>query len=451
MAPGPPGYELVDELGSGAAGTVHLARQVALDREVAIRRIVGGASSQDPVTNLRFERQARLLRRLDHPAIVRVYEVVRAEPDLFVVTEHVPGDDLRELLAAGRPAPHIAARVLSQIAAALDHAHERGVVHGGLQPANVLLGEDGAIKVGDFGLAALLEGQAGSRTSRTDAVEGLAYLAPELARGDLAVDRRADVYSLGVIAYELLVGRVPFPVDPADPYATVRAQMQDPPPRPGALVPGFPPLLEAALLWALQKPPERRPATAGELAAALRNALALPPTIGAYTETGGAPVRAGVPDAAAEGTEAGTARAGGRRWLVPALAAAGIGLVAVAGLAAGWALRGPAPAAPLAVTAITTSVDPAGGAVRCPRATVTLRATVATNGAGGTLTYQWLRPDGGPASTSTVALHAGQRAATVSLAVDYTGSTPSRGVAAVRVIAPDRVYSEPVTVSYACP
>jgi serine/threonine protein kinase len=278
----PPGYELVEELGRGPMGTVHLARHAALGRVVVVKRIVGGASSQDPETVLRFERETRLLATLDHPGIVRVHELVRAGADLFIVMEHVPGTDLRRTLAAGAPRPADAARYVGDIAAALDHAHARGVVHRAVKPSNVLVRTDGAVKVTDFGLAALLERQATSRTGPAEAVGGLAYLAPELARGDLAVDRRADVYSLGVIAYEMLVGRPPFPLDPNDPYATVRAQMEEPPPRPGSLVPGFPPLLEAALLWALQKPAERRPATAGELAAAVREGLDRPPTIGAY-------------------------------------------------------------------------------------------------------------------------------------------------------------------------
>src|SRR5215471_18164914 len=336
MSPAPAGYELVEELGHGATGTVHLARQVALDRDVVVKRIVGGASSQDPETVLRFERQTRLLARLDHPGIVRVHELVRVGADLFLVMEHVPGGDLRRVLAEGPPPEGEAARIVTEIAAALDHAHERGVVHLDVKPSNVLVRDDGVIKVGDFGLAALLERQARSRTGRAGAVGGLAYLAPEQARGDLAVDRRADVYGLGVIAYELLVGRVPFPVDPADPYATVRAQMEEPPPRPGRLVPGFPPLLEAALLWALEKPPERRPATAGELATALRDALARSPTIGAYTEDGRRlPARrAGlVPDPGpADGP--GSRASGGRRWLPIALATAGVLAAAVVYVAA---------------------------------------------------------------------------------------------------------------------
>jgi tRNA A-37 threonylcarbamoyl transferase component Bud32 len=454
MRAAPPGYELVVELGQGAAGTVHLARQVALDREVVIKRIVGGASSQDPETVLRFERVARLLARLDHPGIVRVHEVVRDGSDLFVVMEHVPGGDLRGLLAAGPPGPGATARVLEEIAAALDHAHERGVVHGDLQPANVLLDAGGAVRVSDFGLLALLERQARSRAGRAGAVEGLAYMAPELARGDLEVDRRADVYSLGAIAYEMLVGRVPFPIDPGDPYATVRAQMEEPPPRPSRLAPGFPPLLEAALLWALEKLPERRPATAGELAASLRDGLTLSPTIGAYGR------RAGRAPAAATGTppdDAGGRDPASSRRRVRLVAIAGVALVAaVAALAGVQLLRAPPvavvqPQPPLAVTAITAAVEPADGVGHCPAATVTVRATVTTNGAAGSLTYEWLRPDGGPSAPITVALRRGQRSATAALPLAYTGGTAAQGVAALHVLSPAGVYSAPVRVGYACP
>lgn len=446
MTPGPAGYELVAELGRGATGTVHLARHLATGRQVAVRRIVGGASSQDPETVLRFERQARLLARLDHPNIVRVHELVRVGSDLFLVMEHVPGGDLRRVLAEGPAPPDRAERILTYIAAALDHAHERGVVHLGLRPSSVLVADDGTIKVGDFGLAALLERQAGPRTGPSGAVEGLAYLAPELARGDLAVDRRADVYGLGVIAYELLVGRVPFPVDPADPYATVRAQMEEPPPRPGRTAPGFPPLLEAALLWALAKPPERRPATAGELAAALREGLERSPTIGAYT--GGRRAWA-EPPAAERGDHEASAPPG--RWRVPlALALGGIA-AAMAVVLVARAVEAPPATPPLAVTAITAAVEPIGGQVHCPHATVTLRATLATNGVPGTIRYEWLRPDGQPGETGRVTVRGGQHSTTVRLAVDYDGSKTAGGVGALHVVSPASVYSEPLHVTYSCP
>jgi tRNA A-37 threonylcarbamoyl transferase component Bud32 len=450
MRAAPPGYELVDELGQGATGTVHLARQVAQDREVVIKRMVGGASSQDPEAVLRFERQARLLTRLDHPGIVRVHEVVRMGADLLVVMDHVPGGDLRELLAAVSPPKDVAARILSEIAAALDHAHERGVLHGDLQPANVLLDEGGAVRVSDFGLVTLLERQAASRAGRPGAVESLAYMAPELARGE-RVDRRADVYSLGAIAYEMLVGRLPFPIHPEDPYATVRAQMEEPPPRPGELVPGFPPLLEAALLWALEKPPERRPATAGELAASLRDGLTLSPTIGAYVRPARKPAVEGAAPAAPTGDRA---AAPARRRLVAAGLAAGA-IVAAVAIVAGVRLATAPPAQPppppLAVTGIAAAAAPDGGAGRCPAATITVRATVTTNGSPGTIAYRWLRPDGGPPATGRVVLRRGQRSAIVELPLTYSGSVPAQGVAALHVLSPAAVYSEPLTITYACP
>jgi Protein kinase domain len=454
MTLAPPGYELVEELGRGATGVVHLARHVASGREVAIKRIVGGASSQDPETVLRFEREARLLQRLDHPGIVRIHELIRVGADLFLVMDHVPGTDLRRTLAAGPPAPDVAARYVAEIAAALDHAHGRGLVHRGLEPSNVLVRPDGGVEISDFGLAALVERQALSRTGPAGAMDGLAYLAPELARGDLSVDRRADVYSLGVIAYEMLVGRVPFPVDPSDPYATVRAQMQDLPPRPGRLVPGFPPLLEGALLWGLEKLPERRPATAGELAAALREGLEQRPTIGAYTESARRPRASDARPAAAEYGPPEMGRPA-MRWRVPvALALAGVvaatAVVIIAGL-----VRSPAPAPPaLQVTAVTAAEDPPNGVAHCAAAaiaTLTLRATVFTNGAAGTLAYQWLRPDGRPDPPARVVMRAGRRSATVTLSLGYSGNAAVQGVGALHVLAPASVYSEPLRISYSCP
>jgi serine/threonine-protein kinase len=427
---------------------VHLARQVALDREVVIKRIVGGASSQDPEAVMRFERQARLLTRLDHPGIVRVHEVVRMGADLFVVMDHVPGGDLRELLAAVTPPHDVAARILSEIAAALDHAHGHGLLHGDLQPANVLLDPGGVVRVSDFGLVTLLERQANSRTGRAGALERLAYMAPELARGD-EVDRRADVYSFGVIAYEMLVGRLPFPIDPGDPYSTVRAQMEETPPRPGDLVPGFPPLLEAALLWALEKPPERRPATAGELAASLRDGLTLSPTIGAY----GRPARPAVVAAAPADDAGGREAPRSRRRLVLAGLGAGVIMAAVVAIAGARLLQpAPVPASrPLAVTGITASTDPAAGIGHCPAATVRVHATVTTNGAPGTITYTWLRPDGSPAATGRAVLRGGQRSASMDLPLAYSGSAPAQGVAALHVLSPAGVYSEPLRIGYACP
>jgi hypothetical protein len=255
---------------------------------------------------------------------------------------------------------------------------------------------------------------------------------------------------MGVIVYEMLVGRLPFPIDPADPYATVRAQMEEAPPRPGDRVPGFPPLLEAALLWALEKPPERRPATAGELAASLRDGLTLSPTIGAYGRPALPAAVAAAPAPDAGGREAPRSR---RRLIVAGLAAGAI-VAMVAAVAGVRLLLQPAPAPappPLAVTGITASTEPAGGVGHCPAATVTVRVTVTTNGAPGTITYTWLRPDGAAPATGRVVLRGGQRSASVDLPLTYSGSAPAQGVAALHVLSPAGVYSEPLRIGYACP
>jgi serine/threonine-protein kinase len=434
-----PGYELVTELGQGALGSVHLARHVASGREVAIKRIVGGATSQDPETVLRFEREARLLARLDHPHLVHIHELLMVGGDLFVVMEYVPGTDLGRLTAETPPDADTAASYVADVAAALDHAHQQGVVHRDLKPANVLIGADGVLKVADLGLARLLERQARFTTARGTA----AYMAPELARGDATIDRRADVYSLGVIAYELLVGRVPFPFDPADPYATVRAHVEQPPPDPHTLVPGFPPLLEAALLWALHKQPERRPATAGEFAAAVQDALKRSPAVAVPAPR----------QAPAE--EEGTARPARPtpRWL-PIAAAALVAAVGLVGLGA-WAAAKLMPAAPppegLRIDAVAIATDPADGTGHCPHAVTTVRATITTNGGPGRIDYEWLRPDGTVTPGASTAPRPGSRRLTVTTSVVSDGTTPAAGVVALHVVGPADVYSRPARITYSCP
>jgi len=213
--------------------------------------------------------------------------------------------------------------------------------------------------------------------------------------------------------------------------------------------------LEAALLWALEKPPERRPATAGELAAALRDALELSPTIGAYTDDGrrSLPAWPASPRRRAARRTPGSGSGSGR-WRLPVA-------LALPGCWRRWPSssppRGPARrrrrtgARSLAVTAITAGVDPVGGAVHCPQATVTLRATLATNGAPGTISYEWVRPDGrrtgggqvgGPGRPARGDGHPGRR-----LRRQRAGAR----VGALHVISPASVYSEPLAVTYTCP
>jgi hypothetical protein len=327
------------------------------------------------------------------------------------------------------------------VAAALDHAHQRGVVHRDVKPSNVLVRDDGVLKLGDFGVARLLEGQA--RFAGRGTPPGTpAYMAPELARGDSSIDVRADVYSLGVMAYEMLVGRVPFAVDAEDVYATVRAHAEQPPPRPSTLRPGFPPLLQAALLWALQKPPERRPATAGEFAAALQDALRRTPAVPAAPGAG--------EQRPAPGGGALTPTRRRARWVWGGLGAAAAVLLLGLTLPRLVGLPAAAPQS-LAVTSVKAAVAPADGVGHCPHATLTFRGTISTNGGAGTVTYQWLRPDGQLGAAGRARLAAGRRETTVTLSYDYDGSSPASGVAALHVTGPVDVYSPPVKVAYVCP
>jgi hypothetical protein len=244
------------------------------------------------------------------------------------------------------------------------------------------------------------------------------------------------------MAYEMLVGRVPFPVDAEDIYATVRAHAEQPPPRPSTLRPGFPPLLQAALLWALQKPPERRPATAGEFAAALQDALRRTPAVPAAPAAG--------EERPATGAGASTPRRGRARWVWGGLGAAAAVLLLGLTLPGLLGLLAAAPP-PLAVTSVKAAVAPADGVGHCPHATMSFRGTISTNGGAGTVTYQWLRPDGQLGAAGRASLPRGRHETTVTLTYDYNGSGPASGVAALHVLGPADVYSPPVRVAYACP
>ncbi len=267
---GPHGYELFEELGRGGMGIVYRARQVGLDRTVAIKMIRAGAYAT-PAERARFRAEAEAVARLQHPNIVQVYEVGEHDGQPFFSLEHVDGGSLaRELDGAPLPARR-AAELVEVLARAVQAAHGRGVVHRDLKPANVLLARDGVPKVADFGLAKRLDGDGGM--TQTGALLGTpSYMAPEQAGGTArSAGTAADVYGLGAILYECLTGRPPFKgptvLDTLDQVRT-----QDPAP-PRLLQPGVPRDLETICLKCLQKAAAHRYPSAGELAADLRRFL----------------------------------------------------------------------------------------------------------------------------------------------------------------------------------
>jgi serine/threonine-protein kinase len=273
LAPFPvvPGYKIRRQLGSGGMGVVYLAQETGLDRLVALKLLHAPAAC-DPAAAARFAEEARIVARLHHPNIVPLYRFGDAGGVPFLALEYEPGPTLKHF-AAGRPQPPgWAAAVVEQVARATQYAHDHGVVHRDLKPANILLAASEAPpgcrpRVVDFGLARALDGaQTGTLTGV--AVGTPRYMSPEQASGRHdRIGPWSDVYALGVTLYELLTGQPPFPH--ADTVAALLAVRDQPPVRPARVQPGVPRDLEAICLKCLEKQPEDRYLTAGDLAADL--------------------------------------------------------------------------------------------------------------------------------------------------------------------------------------
>lgn len=205
-----PDLEVLRLVGAGGMGAVYEARHRRLDRRVALK-VLPEALGRDPHFSGRFEREARALARLDHPNIVRVHDSGVADGLHFLVLEFVDGATLRQVMDAGGLAPPEALAIVPQICHALQYAHDQGVVHRDIKPENVLLDRSGTVKIADFGLAKLV-GRAGPGDGLTTTGQVMGtwhYMAPEQVRTPADVDHRADIYSLGVVFYEMLTGQLP--------------------------------------------------------------------------------------------------------------------------------------------------------------------------------------------------------------------------------------------------
>jgi len=210
-------YRILSKIGEGGMGEVFLAEDLALGRQVALK-FLPPEMQRDEVAHRRFLREARLAASLNHPSICSIHEVGEAEGKDFIVMEHVEGQTLKERLASGRPALKEALQMAAEIAEALGEAHGQGIVHRDLKPANIMLGPRGRVKVMDFGLAKLVK-DAEKAVSQEDTLTvltkagstlgTLAYMSPEQLRGE-AVDARSDIFSFGIVLYEMLAGVHPF-------------------------------------------------------------------------------------------------------------------------------------------------------------------------------------------------------------------------------------------------
>jgi tetratricopeptide (TPR) repeat protein len=268
-----PGYEVLGELGRGGMGVVYKARQLGLNRLVALKMILSGVhAGQQELA--RFQVEAEAVARLQHPHIVQIHEVGEVDGRPYFSLEYVEGGSLARRLNGTPWAAAPAAGLVETLARAMDYAHQRGIVHRDLKPANVLLAEDGTPKVADFGLAKHRESQVG--LTATGAIVGTpSYMAPEQAGGNKEVGPPVDVYALGAVLYELLTGRPPFRA--ATPLDTIHQVLQEEPVPPSRLQPRVPPDLETICLKCLEKLPAKRYASAGELADELARYLRAEP------------------------------------------------------------------------------------------------------------------------------------------------------------------------------
>ncbi|MCA9968726.1 MAG: serine/threonine protein kinase, partial [Anaerolineales bacterium] len=267
-------YRITERLGRGGMAEVYLANQENLDRNVAIKLMHAFLVTEQDFLQ-RFKREARAMAAMNHPNIVSVYDFdVYGENTYYLVMEYISGgtlkDRLASLAAAGErlPLPE-AVRLTLQVAEALDYAHGRSMVHRDVKPANIMLNERGNAILTDFGIVKLVGGQSMAYTATGALIGTPAYMSPEQAMGAPG-DARSDIYSLGVLLYQMVTGHLPFDAD--TPLAIVLKHVNDPVPPPVRYNPDVPAAIQHILLKALAKSPDDRYETAGELALALRQA-----------------------------------------------------------------------------------------------------------------------------------------------------------------------------------
>lgn len=273
------GYRIERVLGTGGMGVVYLARNPVLPRWEALK-VLSGDLADIPTASERFLQEALTTSTLNHPNIVKIFsrgETEHGQP--WIAMEYVEGTDAETALRQGAMTPPRAVHIITEVAHALDYAHQHGVVHQDIKPANFLLGrrtgaEQERVVLADFG-AAVTVTETLEREPAGALVASFAYTSPEVITGAGTVDGRADVYSLGCTLFRLLTGSVPFP-DRSTAAAIAHAHLEQVPPRPSQLLPWASPELDEVVATALAKRPDDRYATAGEFAAAAAYALRAP-------------------------------------------------------------------------------------------------------------------------------------------------------------------------------
>ncbi|MEQ1762878.1 MAG: protein kinase [Pyrinomonadaceae bacterium] len=252
-------YKIVAKLGEGGMGAVYKGIDTMLDREVAIKALKPELASQTAIVE-RFRKEAVTLAKLHHPNIATLYAMFRHGEELFMVLEYVRGQCLDEIISRrGAMDANEVMPVFCQILDGINHAHEFGIIHRDIKPGNMILTENGTLKVLDFGIARLL---GSNRMTRAGNIIGtLEYMAPEQVKG-LDTDARSDTYALGMMLYEVLTGRTPFDTD--NEFELMKMQTEMMPPLPRSVNPNIPVEVEGVIMRSIQKDPDHRFQTAGE-------------------------------------------------------------------------------------------------------------------------------------------------------------------------------------------
>ena len=267
------GFRVEAVAGRGGMGVVYKATQLELDRPVALKVIAAGLLG-DPRVRERFLRESRAAAAIEHPNVIPIHAYGEHDGQAYIAMRFVDGDDLRERVAAEGPlAPAQAAAIVARVGAALDAAHDAGLVHRDVKPANILLGVHDQVYLSDFGLASHARSN-GGLTSPGGWVGTIDFIAPEQIRGE-PVDGRADVYALGCVLHYALTGQVPYPRETDE--ARLWAHLHAAPPQPSRLTPGVPAELDELVRHALAKHAHERPASAGELGLAALDAAGSEP------------------------------------------------------------------------------------------------------------------------------------------------------------------------------
>ncbi|HRQ37620.1 MAG TPA: protein kinase [Chloroflexota bacterium] len=262
-------YELLEEVGYGGMATVYRAHQPSVERDVAVKVILR-ARLDDPEAVQRFQREARLIARLEHPHILPVYDFDGRHDPPYIVMRYLDSGTLRDVMSRGALPLTEVSYLMQQIGSALDYAHRQGIVHRDIKPSNILIDRDGNAFVTDFGIARMVSG--GQHITMTGALMGTpAYMSPEQAQGNMNLDHRADIYSLGVILFQMLTGELPFAHD--NNFSVLMMHVNEPIPSPIQRNPELPPAIDHIIQRVLAKKPDNRYQSALELAKAVAMAV----------------------------------------------------------------------------------------------------------------------------------------------------------------------------------